>query len=264
MVMTRRIGAAMATALILAGLAGCAQKPDYARPCPVVTMVPDAAFLTRFAGDPEFDRVAARLAAAAPVARRGRTVATVAVPGLVPEGVAADPGSGRLFLGDMNNRRIWAIASDGGVRPFGAPLVLRPLDPLGESFRARGEAGEPRGTERRRLDHRGTLDRGAEHVGLELHQPVVLRHPAVHAQRHAVARRGGSMSAHQLHDVPRRVRHGLQCRASQVRASGSARESDDRAARPRLPVRRAEAGERRHEVHAVVRRDRSRERLRVR
>ena len=84
--------------------------------------------LVRFAGDPEFDRVAARLAAAAPQVRRGRTVATVAVPGLVPEGIAADPASGRLFLGDMNNRRIWAIdGADGRARPFGAPLVLRPL-----------------------------------------------------------------------------------------------------------------------------------------
>jgi len=83
--------------------------------------------LVRFSGDPEFDRIAGRLAAAAAPVRRGRTVATVAAPGLIPEGVAADPATGRLFLGDMNNRRIWAIGRDGRVRPFGAPLVLRPL-----------------------------------------------------------------------------------------------------------------------------------------
>lgn len=83
--------------------------------------------LSRFAGDPEFDRVAARLAATAPAVRRGRTVATVTVPGLIPEGIAADPASGRLFLGDMNNRRIWAIGRDGRARQFGAPLIYRPL-----------------------------------------------------------------------------------------------------------------------------------------
>jgi len=83
--------------------------------------------LTRFAGNPDFDRVAAALAAAAPAVRRGRTVATVSRAGLIPEGIAADPASGRLFLGDMNNRRIWAIGADGGVWPFGAPLALRPL-----------------------------------------------------------------------------------------------------------------------------------------
>ncbi len=83
--------------------------------------------LVRFAGDPDFDRVAAVLAAAAPQARRGRTVATVTAAGLVPEGIAADPASARVFLGDMNNRRIWAIGRDGRARPFGAPLALRPL-----------------------------------------------------------------------------------------------------------------------------------------
>lgn len=83
--------------------------------------------IVRFAGDADFDRVAAALAAGAPPVRRGRTVATVAAPGLVPEGIAIDPRSGRLFLGDMNNRRIWAIGRDGRARPFGAPLVLRPL-----------------------------------------------------------------------------------------------------------------------------------------
>ena len=83
--------------------------------------------LVRFGGDRDFDRVAAALAAGAPPVRRGRTVATVVAPGLIPEGIAVDPASGRLFLGDMNNRRIWAIGRDGRARPFGASLVLRPL-----------------------------------------------------------------------------------------------------------------------------------------
>lgn len=83
--------------------------------------------LVRFRGHPDFDRIEARLAAAAPAVRRGRTIAIVSIPGLVPEGIAADPAAGRLFLGDMNNRRIWAIGRDGRARPFGPALIYRPL-----------------------------------------------------------------------------------------------------------------------------------------
>lgn len=91
------------------------------------SVAPDSG-LTRFAGQADYDRIAARLAAAAPIVRRGRQIAQIAdMNSLVPEGIAADPASGRLFLGDMHNRRILAIDRQGQVRPFGAPLAMRPL-----------------------------------------------------------------------------------------------------------------------------------------
>ena len=63
------------------------------------------------------DLGAARGGGAAGCGGGGRSRSSRA-PGLVPEGIAADPASGRLFLGDMNNRRIWAIGRDGRARPL--------------------------------------------------------------------------------------------------------------------------------------------------
>ncbi len=43
----------VACALGTLWLGGCAQRADYVRPCPAIVLVPDAAFLTRFAGTSE-------------------------------------------------------------------------------------------------------------------------------------------------------------------------------------------------------------------
>jgi len=62
----------------------------------------------------------------------------------------------------------------------------------------------------------------------------------------------GGSRAHRGHRVGGLVRDRLQRRARQMRASRTAREAHDRSARVWVPVRRTEAGKRRHEVDAVV------------
>lgn len=52
---------------------------------------------------------------------------TVRHPGLVPEGLARDPRTGRLLIGDMAGRRILAVDADGAVSTFADGLDLRPL-----------------------------------------------------------------------------------------------------------------------------------------
>jgi hypothetical protein len=59
--------------------------------------------------------------------RRAREAASIRLPGLVPEGIAAEPGSGRMFVGDMANRRIWVLAGSERPRPFAGTGNLRPL-----------------------------------------------------------------------------------------------------------------------------------------
>ena len=123
------------------------------------------------------------------------------------------------------------------------------------------ESGEARGAERGRLDHVGPLDGNAEHVGLKLHQPVVVRRAAVDAQ--PIERRRRSPRACVLEHVRGAVRHRLERGAHEMRATRSAREPDDRSARVGFPVRRAESRQRRHEIHAVGRLDRARQRFRL-
>ena len=126
---------------------------------------------------------------------------------------------------------------------------------------ADGEAGEVRRAERRRLGRRGAHDGPLQHVGLDLHQQVVRDGAAVDAQLvHAHA----GLALHQLDDVERLQRDRLQRRARDVRGRRAARDADDRAARVHVPVRRAEAGERGHDVDAVAGRHGRGERLAVR
>src|SRR5947208_2177826 len=62
-------------------------------------------------------------------------------------------------------------------------------------------------------------------------------------------------------EIARLVRDALQRRAREMRACGAALDPDEQTARVHVPVRRAETGERRHEIHAVVARETRRERL---
>jgi len=89
--------------------------------------MPGDSLLRRFAGDPGYDRVAARIAAALPQVRRAREAHRVHVDGLVPEGLAADLRDGALFVGDMNGRAILRIDRRGRVTRFADRLDLRPL-----------------------------------------------------------------------------------------------------------------------------------------
>ena len=82
--------------------------------------------LLRYADDAAIKPLLDQLRQAQPSVRRARVAHVVATPGVVPEGLAHDPASGRLFLGDGAGRRILAIASDGRVREF-ARLETPPL-----------------------------------------------------------------------------------------------------------------------------------------
>ena len=86
----------------------------------------DPAF-AKLEGEPGYQRLRARMDAERAPVLRGRTAFVISEPGLVPEGVAWDPASRRLFLGDMHGRRILAVEPSGRVRTFARDLRLRPL-----------------------------------------------------------------------------------------------------------------------------------------
>jgi hypothetical protein len=90
------------------------------------TVTPESS-LARLAGDAEFDALAVQLAAEFPKVRRAREAASIRLPGLVPEGIAADPGFQRTFVGDMANKKIWVLAKSGPPRSFAGTGNLRPL-----------------------------------------------------------------------------------------------------------------------------------------
>ena len=99
-------------------------------------------------------------------------------------------------------------------------------------------------------DHR-PVHRRAQQVGQELHGPVARHHAAVDAQHRVAQRR--PVGAHRLQQVEGLERHAFQRRPRQLRPPRLAREAEDGAARLRVPPRRAEAGEARHQVHRLPR-----------
>lgn len=98
------------------------------------TVTPESP-LARLSGNKEFDPVASRLAAEFHTVRRAQQVASIRLLGFIPEGIAADPGSGRTFVGDMANKKIWVLgvsgapskffASTGNLRPLGMKVDLK-------------------------------------------------------------------------------------------------------------------------------------------
>jgi hypothetical protein len=72
----------------------------------------------RFRGDPEFQRLAARADADNPPILRSRTAVTLADRELIPEGLAWDPATRRLYIGSMHRKKIVEIAPDATVRDF--------------------------------------------------------------------------------------------------------------------------------------------------
>ena len=86
---------------------------------------------------------------------------------------------------------------------------------------------------------------------MRLHEPLVRRHAAVHAQR----RERHTVLGERVGEVARLERHRLERGAHDVRAAAVAREPDQRGARVGIPPGRAEPGERGDAVHAVRRRD---------
>ncbi len=122
------------------------------------------------------------------------------------------------------------------------------------------DAREVGGAERGRLRRLGEHDGNAEDVGLELHQPRVRGGAAVDAQ---LGEGPSACSLHRAHRVMGLVGDRLERRARDVRAGAAAGETDDRPARLRIPVGRAQAGEGGNEVDAIVAIERRREGLGV-
>ena len=91
----------------------------------------------------------------------------------------------------------------------------------------------------------GRSHRDAELVGLQLQQQVVGRRAAVDPQRRRC--RARAASPHVAHLEGDRLQRG----PDEVRAGRAAGDAEDGAARGRVPVRRAEPGQRRHEHHAA-------------
>ena len=130
----------------------------------------------------------------------------------------------------------------GVLLPVGAELVEVGPEP------DREPCGVGR-AERRRLGDDRTHDRHTEDVGLELHERVVRDHAAVDLQLGEVDARVGVHGVEHLAGLERRRLEGRAGDVALVHVPG---EADERAARIRAPVRREQAGERRHEVGAAV------------
>jgi sugar lactone lactonase YvrE len=91
------------------------------------TLVTADSPLSRFAGIPRFDSIAARLEAQFRRAPVAQVVATIDTPGVVPEGIAADSSTGRLFVGDMAGKRIFVLVPGREARVFAHTADLRPI-----------------------------------------------------------------------------------------------------------------------------------------
>ena len=85
-------------------------------------------------------------------------------------------------------------------------------------------------------------------VALKLHGQVIRCRAAVDAQDWNAHARG---LRHAVDDVARLVGHGFESGADDMRLSRAACQADHQAARIHVPVRRAQAGERRHEIDAA-------------
>lgn len=81
----------------------------------------DPADFPALAGRPELKALAARFAARVPATPHAPLAATLAEPGLVAEGIAADPRDGALYVGSMRLGKIVRVAPDGAARDLVAP-----------------------------------------------------------------------------------------------------------------------------------------------
>ena len=126
---------------------------------------------------------------------------------------------------------------------------------------AHGDTCEGRRSHRRHLEHGGTLNRNAQDVRLELHQEVVLRRPAIDAQRLQGEARVGLKA---LDHVAGLVRDRLEGGADHVLTGRPTGEPHEGSPGAIIPIRGAEAHEGGHQVHAagVVYRARGRSGLR--
>jgi sugar lactone lactonase YvrE len=90
--------------------------------------------VARYAGDPRYEAIAARMRADQQVVDRARVAWILARPELTPEGIAYHAASRRLFIGDATARRVLSVGAEGKAVDF-AKLELQPL---GMAVDARG------------------------------------------------------------------------------------------------------------------------------
>ncbi|WP_059438812.1 SMP-30/gluconolactonase/LRE family protein, partial [Anaeromyxobacter sp. PSR-1] len=81
----------------------------------------DPADFPALADRPELKALAARFAARVPATPHAPLAATLAEPGLVAEGIAADPRDGALYVGSMRLRKIVRVDPGGAVRDLVPP-----------------------------------------------------------------------------------------------------------------------------------------------
>ncbi len=72
----------------------------------------------KLAKNPEFQALAVRSRAREPKLAKSTIAFTLREKDLIPEGIAADPATGRLFVGSIEKRKIVAISPDGKERSF--------------------------------------------------------------------------------------------------------------------------------------------------
>src|SRR5215213_3758973 len=143
------------------------------------------------------------------------------------------------------------LLPDRLVEPRGPLLVLRPVRPQVLDLRPEpdGEAGRVGRPERRRLRDFRPNHRNTEDVRLELHQQLVVDHPAVNLEGRQLDTRIG---VHRVEHFARLPRGRLEDRSGDMALVHVAGEPGDHAARLASPVRGEQAGERRHEIDATV------------
>ena len=110
------------------------------------------------------------------------------------------------------------------------------------------EPGEAGGAECSGLHDPWPLDRDVDDVGEGLQQPGVLDHAAVDSK---TANRRSAVGLHRGHEIASLEAYGLERGASEMRGTGVAGQSIDCATGVRVPMRRAQAGERGNQVHAA-------------
>ena len=130
--------------------------------------------------------------------------------------------------------------------PLGAPLLC---DLFRRSPEPDGESRQVGRADGRRLGHRWPYDGHPEQVGLELHEHVVAGGASVDAQ---FGKRDARVAMDGIEQVADLIGDALEGGPREVSRVRSPRQADDGAAGVRVPMRRAEARERRHEIHAAV------------
>jgi hypothetical protein len=83
--------------------------------------------LWKYADDADFSALLAQLRARVPVTSLGSVKHVLRGASIVPEGIAYDERTKRLYIGDMHGRQVYAIGKNGELAPVVKDLALQPL-----------------------------------------------------------------------------------------------------------------------------------------